>query len=153
MCKIIIIINYVCNAACERRFLLRQGKEGNENTRSELYEVMKVNDGPRSWFIDNSVQTGKPRAMSLALYCSFWAEPHNIVYHTLPRSVVVKSNTFHKTTKFCCFISASFCILDGSLHMCTPIDPLFLALPYLLSAAQVVTSLMIKCIRLLHFLD
>lgn len=43
---------------------------------------MKVNDGPRSWFIDNTVQT------------------------------------------------------DGSLHMCTPIDPLFLALPYLLSAAK-----------------
>ncbi len=25
---------------------------------NELYEVMKFSDGPRSWFIDNTLQTG-----------------------------------------------------------------------------------------------
>ncbi|XP_064394039.1 ribonuclease H2 subunit B-like [Halichondria panicea] len=70
-------------SACARRYLLRRRRGGNcVSVENELYEVMKFSDGPRSWFIDNTLQT------------------------------------------------------DGSLYMCTPIDPLFLALPYLLTAAQ-----------------
>ncbi len=47
------------NTACARRYLLRRRRERNcVSVENELYEVMKFSDGPRSWFIDNTLQTG-----------------------------------------------------------------------------------------------
>ena len=94
---------HILGACC--KYLLRE-VEG-EGGSSELCEILKFSDGPRSWFIGDSVHTGKISSQSL-----LQQEEKDISFVSLPHA-------------------------DGSLLMCTPVDPLFLALPYFASAAKV----------------
>ena len=57
--------------ACARKYLLRRRRASNVRVNCELYEVMKMEDGPRSWFIDNTVQTGTTILYpTVAHYCT-----------------------------------------------------------------------------------
>ena len=47
---------------------------------------------------------------------------------------VVKNSSFMLQN----MMNAIFFLTDGSLLMCTPMDPLFIALPYFMAAAKVV---------------
>ena len=80
-------------------------RSGEGDGRGDLCEVIKFSDEPRSWFVDNSIQSGERGKEG------GWKGERERE----------RSND----------LSDAF-FVDGSLFLCTPIDPLFLALPYLM---------------------
>ena len=78
---------------------------------SQLFEVCRFSDEPRCWFAEDTLIKGTlPYAHT---------PPHTHYSHCTPHP------------------HPSFLPVDGSVLMCTPMDPLFLALPYVLRATQV----------------
>ena len=82
---------------------------------TQIYEVLKFDEPYRSWFVGQTVQRGK---LAKFLYSREIALLH---CHTTDGHL--PTPFFH---------------LDGSMMMTSPVDPLFLILPYLVKSEQVI---------------
>lgn len=76
-------------------------------------EILQFSEKPRSWFVGETVQKGQ---------CLMHASSSIVMVIIFILGILL------------IYLSSS---TDGSLYICTPIDPVFLVLPYLVKSAKV----------------
>ena len=97
-----------------RKYLLTYDEQ-NQGV-EEICEIIQYSEKPRSWFVGETVQKG---------------------YYTFVKFVYF-NNVLHDTMMPIVRALLLSCVsTDGSLYMCTPVDPTFLILPYLVKSAKV----------------